>query len=74
MASITSSDGKPPAAAVRAPLRIHFPTATVSRPGTRLTKQDTAAEPTFSVAAQVLDNVTLRSPPYFPYFPMFLIR
>ncbi|KAK1836350.1 phosphatidylethanolamine-binding protein [Podospora conica] len=41
----------------RAALRIHFPDAVVSQPGTHLSKQESAVAPSFSVSALALDNL-----------------
>jgi len=41
----------------RAALRIHFPDAVVSQPGAHLSKQESAAAPSFSVSALALDNL-----------------
>ena len=42
-----------------APLRIHFPAATVSSPGVHLSKETTAVPPTFSVSAHALQHISL---------------
>jgi len=54
-----SDDSSASASAPQAPLRIHFPTAVVSEPGVRLTKEVSAPTPTFAVSATALNNVTL---------------
>ncbi|KAK3352191.1 phosphatidylethanolamine-binding protein [Lasiosphaeria hispida] len=45
-------------AAPKAPLRIHFPSTTVTQPGEHLTKAASASEPSFSVAATALNNLS----------------
>ncbi len=56
--TLSSLTSVPDASCFKAPLRIHFPSAVVSAPGTQLSKQDSAPEPTFSVPASALDNLT----------------
>ncbi|KAK0714476.1 phosphatidylethanolamine-binding protein [Lasiosphaeris hirsuta] len=42
----------------KAPLRIHFPSTTVTQPGEHLTRAASATEPSFSVAVSALSNLS----------------